>query len=440
MRSCRIPTDKLKIKKQDDYQSPRWSGEILDCSLPMTLDTYSKCSFNCLYCFSYNQKSHSLDTGGTVNYQTAKARWVNVDNIRRMMELDPTLPAYYHQFFPYIRDRKVIQWGGLSDQFDMFEKRYGITLELLKIFKKHNYPLTFSTKATWWLDDERYLELFRGQDNWNLKISIINLNAEHARQMEKGVVSPEERIKALGKYAKLNKGGATLRLRPFIIGYSDYHNDHLKLIEMAGKEGVTALSTEFFCLEMRADEDLKKRYKKMGEIAGFDIYNFYRKHSKGSGYLRLNYEIKRKYIEEMEAAAKKAGMRFYVSDEHHKEKSEGGCCCGLPETWNYSRGQFTEALIFAKKHGEVRWSDIKDDVEKYHGHYKWGNASGFNTGTTEKRLKRLNMTMADYIRQMWNDPKAKNSPYRYFDGVLVPIGLDEDNNIIYKYNQEKAKT
>lgn len=47
-----------KLKK--DYLSPRWSGEICDCSMPMTFDTYSTCSFNCLYCFAYFQKSHNV--------------------------------------------------------------------------------------------------------------------------------------------------------------------------------------------------------------------------------------------------------------------------------------------------------------------------------------------------------------------------------------------
>ena len=33
------------------YQSPRWSAEIADCSMPMTFDTYSNCAFGCMYCF-----------------------------------------------------------------------------------------------------------------------------------------------------------------------------------------------------------------------------------------------------------------------------------------------------------------------------------------------------------------------------------------------------
>lgn len=34
---------------KQDYGSPRWSGEIADCTMPMTFDTYSNCSFGCVY-------------------------------------------------------------------------------------------------------------------------------------------------------------------------------------------------------------------------------------------------------------------------------------------------------------------------------------------------------------------------------------------------------
>lgn len=37
----------------------------------------------------------------------------------------------------------------------------------------------------------------------------------------------------------------------------------------------------------------------ISECAGFDIVDFYRKHSNGSGYLRLNRKVKAKYIQKM---------------------------------------------------------------------------------------------------------------------------------------------
>lgn len=428
------------------YGSPRWTGEILDCSMPVTFDTYNKCSYNCLYCFSYYQKSHSMEAGGTnaknksrgkCDYQaSSQLTYVDVKKIDQLLSLDPASNKGMQQFFPYIKDKRVIQWEGLADQFDEYERKNNITYEILKVFKKHNYPLCFSTKATWWLKDERYLELFRNQDNWNCKFSIINMDPEDAKRMERGVDSPQERLKAIQVYSKLNKGGATLRLRPFIIGLSDKNNSHIELIKQASEMGATAVSTEFFCLETRADARLRKRYDDMSEIIGFDIYDFYKEHSRGAGYRRLTRKIKEKYVKEMSELCDKVGLRFYVSDAHFKEYSCNGSCCGLPDDWKYSRGQFTEALVIAKKKGVVYFSDIKEDIEKLHGGYLWRDALGFNSTSSVKRAERREQTMYDYIREMWNTPNNAKSPYKYFEGVLVPTGLDENKDVIYKYNGE----
>lgn len=424
------------------YESPRWSGEILDCSMPLTFDTYNKCSYNCMYCFSYYQKSIQVTPTAEKkeHYQVKELTSVNPNKIRRLLECDPSLPAQDRQFFPYIQQRRVIQWGGLSDQFDSYEKRTGTTLELLKIFKEKNYPLCFSTKATWWLYDDRYRELFKGQDNWNVKFSIINLDPERAKLVEKGVASPAERLKAIGEYTKLNKGGATLRLRPFIIGLTDYNNEHLDVIKLAKEQGASAVSTEFFCLERRAQADLLARYKKMSDVIGFDILDFYARNSKGqSGYLRLNYELKRPYIDTMKELCDKLGMRFYVSDAHHKEKSSSGSCCGLEgDKWNFSKGQFTNAIVIAKEKGYVTWDDIKEDVESLHSGYHWHNAAGFNTCGALARGQRKTQKMSEYIREHWNNTKSKKSPYHYFAGLLIPTKLDKNNNVVYKFNYGKA--
>ena len=36
--------------------------------------------------------------------------------------------------------------------------------------------------------------------------------------------------------------------------------------------------------------------------------------------------------------------------------------------------------------------------------------------------------------------KNRKSPYKYFEGILYPVGLDEDNNVSYKYNTKKARS
>lgn len=411
------------------YLSPRWTNEIADCSMPMTFDTYNNCSFGCLYCFAQFQRALGKVKD---NYLAKEVKAVNVDRVKKMF-LEPD--KYGGQFAEYIKQRRVMQWGGMSDQFDGYERKYGQTLELLKFFKEIDYPLCFSTKATWWTDDDRYMSLVEGQKNWNFKFSIITLDEHKAKIIEKGVPTPLQRLEAIRRIAAAGAGGATLRLRPFIIGITT--PTYLDLIREASERGATALSTEFFCMEVRS-KNLRNNMHFFNELAGFDMYEFYRKYSNQSGYLRLNRKVKEPFIRNMKQLCDELGMRFYVSDAHFKELCCNGSCCGLPADWNYSRGQFCEALQICKERGVCHFYDISKDIQELHGQTDYHRACGFNTQTTEKRAHFEGMTMAQYMRWLWNNPQAGQSPYRMFEGVMRPDGEDENGDLIYYYDQTKT--
>lgn len=408
------------------YNSPRWTGELNDCSLPMTFDTYSNCAFGCVYCFSQYQRGNGQ---GREAYLSKKVHSVNPEKIKAMFRGDVET-----QFSQYIRERRTMQWGGLSDQFDGFERKYGVTLDLLRFFKEIDYPITFSTKATWWTKDPRYVELFEGQKNWNVKVSIITEDAADAFKIEAGVPSPQERLKAIERIAGWDCGGATLRLRPFIIGVTS--KNYKSLINHAADAGATAMTTEFFCMEQRSVNSAADNYKVISECMGHDVVDFYRRNSHGTGYLRLNRKVKEPYVKSMRRIAHERGMRFYVSDAHFKEACDNCCCCGLPDDWKVSRYNFSEALQICKRKGEVHFSDIAVGVDYYD--FLWSKASGYNTSSTERMAKMMGMTMKDYIKYLWNTPKAGQSPYMIFEGVMKPNGRDEDGNIVYVYDQSRT--
>lgn len=410
------------------YGSPRWSNEIADCSMPMTFDTYSNCSYGCLYCFSQFQRAIG---NGKEAYLHKQCNPVNVDKVKRMFS-EPD--KYAGQFATYIKQRRVMQWGGLSDEFDNFERKYGQTLELLKFFKEIDYPLCFSTKATWFTEDDRYMSLIEGQKNWNFKFSIITLDEKKAHIIERGVDSPMKRLEAIRRIVEANAGGATLRLRPFIIGIST--PTYLDLIREAHQRGATALSTEFFCMEQRS-KVLKDNAPIFNAACGFDLFDFYKKYSVSCGYLRLNRNVKRPFVENMKNLCDELGMRFYVSDAHFKELCCNGSCCGLPPTWNYSRGQFCEALQICKNKGEVRWTDICKDINELH-QYNFIGASGYNTRSSEWKAHFNGMTMAEYMRWLWNNPQNGQSPYTMFEGVMKPNGKDENGDLIYVYDKQRT--
>jgi DNA repair photolyase len=430
------------------YLSPRWSGEILDCAIPMTFDQYDHCAANCMYCFSYFQKSlkehNPLFVNQTKGYQAMPVRAVHPDHIRKLFSLQGEYAsAPKNQFADFIRQRMLLQWGGLSDPFDNYEKQYGVGLEIMKIFKELDYPLRYSTKGTWWIDDPRYVDLCRGQKNWNLMVSIINLDDKLSRLIDRGVSVPMERFNTLEKWVALEAGDAILRLRPFIIGMTDKDDEYLQMIEIAAAIGCKGVSTEFFCLENRGDKTTHVRYNKMSEAIGMDIVEFYRDNSPGqTGYLRLNAEIKRPYVTKMRDLCHKLGMRFSTSDAHNKDFGDTGSCCALGDNAKTNKGQFTEVLVKARKmfeRGEepkVYFSRdmlphlIKAGFDKF----LWRRAEGFNTEGSESRTKRYNQTMLEYIREIWNTPNSGKSPYKYFQGLLKPTGLDGNQDVIYEYH------
>lgn len=413
------------------YASPRWSMEIADCSMPMSFDTYAKCAYNCLYCFSYYQKSHSMK-----GYIGGANKSVNPDKVIELFEKALNNDREHAskselQFFPYIQSRRIMQWGGLADEFDEYERRYGITLKLLQYFDSIDYPLSFSTKATWWTRDDRYMSLFRKHaHNWHVKISIITFDDKKAKLIEMGVDSSSERLEAIKRLAKIGVH-VTLRLRPYIIGLSD---DWRELMDAAKEAGADSVTTEFFCMESRASEDLKQRYQKISAVVGYDIHKFYMEQSYQAGYKRLNRAIKAPIIHEMREHAKKIGLRFHVSDAFCRECNDAVNCCGVPPEWGGSNlGHIGHAILVAKEKGEVAWSDIQPYVEKLFGGFMWSDAVGYNTGTNRARAKNIDITMAQYLRNNWNDIKKGTSPAKAYGGILVPSRVDENGDVVYKY-------
>lgn len=411
----------------DYYQAPRWTGEILDCSLPVAMDTYNLCSYKCAYCFSQFQKSGVNKRASKNFYNEHIVRTVDVNRVKKLFAGD----IEDKQFSAWIKDKRPIQYGALADQFDENERKMGCTLEILKTLCDNNYPVSFSTKAAWFTQDERYMELIKKQaENWNFKISIITLDEKKARLIERGVPSPAERLKAMKVLAEAG-ASVTLRLRPFILGVSD--KTYLDLIEAAKEAGAQALSTEFLCLDIRGKgfEYTAKCYDVLNSVCGFDIIDFYKKNSTTQGYMRLNRSIKRPYVKRMKELCDRIGMRFYCSDAMFKELSHNCCCCGLPDSWKFSRGNFSTAIQIAKTSGEVHFSDIAKELKQYTGHYKWRNNHGFNKGTAEKNTRFHEFSMYDYVHYCWNEKKLE----KMFDGILIAAGTDNNGDVVYKYNR-----
>lgn len=415
------------------YGSPRWSYEVLDCAMPMTFDTYSNCAHQCIYCFSFFQRAIGESAE---DYLRHKVRAVDVDKVIRMF----TNPNKYGgQFKNYIKRRMVLQWGGLSDGFDWYEKKFRKSLELLTFFNEIDYPVSISTKGVWFLEDEDYRKQIIGRKNQHWKYSIISDIPEHVAKIEPGTPTAEARFNALRELNNMGVGATTLRFRPFIVGTSDLCME--SMMKKGAEAGCYSVTTEFLCWESRASQTSKERLQALSKVVGYDVMSFYREESAHSaGLLRLNYDYKRPYMKEMKRLAEKYGLKFFVSDAHHKEESYHAGCCGLPENGplsNVNRGQFAHAIKLAKENGFVRWSDISDEAKKLLDDIPVVRAFGMQIARSNMRdtVNNQYKSIYDFMRDAWNSPNSWLSPARYFGGALVPSQPDENGDIIYLYNK-----
>jgi hypothetical protein len=94
-------------------------------------------------------------------------------------------------------------------------------------------------------------------------------------------------------------------------------------------------------------------------------------------------------------------------------------------------------LQICKAKGVCHFSDISKDIEELH-QYSYHYATGFNNQSCEKRAHFAGMTMAEYMRWLWNNPQAGQSPYKMFEGVMRPEGEDANGDLIYYYDEKRT--
>ena len=423
----------------------RITNEFTDCALPLTSDVCNRCGFRCAYCFSSLFHFWNPQT----RYKKIPIKLANPERIIKIfLGKYPNNPYYKH----FIKKRFILHIGSLSEPFDPLETKFGVGKILYDFLADIKYPVLFSTKGiSLFLDS--YKKIFKKASkykNFAFQISITTNNDDIAKDIEKGVPSTTERLRAMKILSDM--GFLTiLRLRPFIVGITD---DGLEdLLEKAKKCGAYAVSTEFFCIDKRALDlpDLKIFNKYMG----CDLIAFYRKMSpttRGT-YMRLNRNIKRYFVERMIKKCRELDLKLAISGPDFKELGydEGGNCCGLPsknpfnkELENFCKKQMTSVLIKAhkkfwenggKKEVLIKWDDMKD--EKYGDWMKEHRYWTDSIVCYQSDYERLYTGHEREFLEVWNSLSTPRNPYRYFDGIMKPVGLDEKGNIIYKYNPPK---
>jgi len=436
------------ICQKDFYSSPRISSEYPDCSMPNTFDQYNFCGNACSYCFAYTQKVNNPAV--TKSKTGLLLKQTNFKKFKKEFEGRKETDRYKY----FYKKRKVLQWGSMADPFDaVFEAKYHVGEDYIKLFSEHNYPVRFCSK---FYPTRRLIDLFeeaKKKKNYAFMYSIITTDEADAKRIEYGAPPPKRRFEALKLFSDMGYY-TMLRMRPFVMGTSDKTLDDL--LAKGLEANVDSVSVEWYCIDVRASPHVKAMQNWLSDTVGFDIVKYAKAITpkKRGGYLRLSRDVKEPYIRKIYQWCLENDVLFACSDPDFKELNMSGSCCGLPELdrnkyhpdlSNFIRSQWTSFLRnarinFWKKNTveDVLKNDFEDELitfsqVKDNPDSKWMNSKEFTNDSVEvtgmNKSERMNSTLMLFMRKRWNKCKEVN----YFDGKILPLKYDEEDNVVYKY-------
>ena len=379
------------------------------CSLPIRLDSYRGCTFNCLYCFSKklnNRKPGFHSTVIPANPASLTALMLSVLDKGTTSGVIKSCLAH----------RVPIHFGSVSDPFQPLEEKHAVSYDFLKILHHYDYPVIISTKSDLLLKP-KYLSLLRDM-KVVIQISFSTLNNELAQKIEPHAPSPTKRLIALKELSKL--GIFTVaRIQPFLFPLERIEQFGLKALADAG---IKHLVLEH--LRIPSNSALKTR-KKLWDKTGFNFIDYY--NNCGLRHSRVNYELrsdfKLKNIIQAREIVHSFNISFGSGDNEFHHFSDSKCCCGVPDNGsfrNYYKGSLGAIAFDSIRNGYVNLDSIWDEWQPTGSIVEYINS--------DCRLKSIN-TVQSLIKHKLDNSGSSNSLSSFY-------GIEKNKNNGYLVRNE----
>jgi DNA repair photolyase len=385
------------------------TSQFYYCGLPLRLDAYSRCLFQCTYCFANAR-------GG---YRGNKLVGVaNPDQLdRRLGRLSKTEDPK-SVIDEFLIHRQPIHFGGISDPFINLEKETRVSLKLMRILANYDYPTIISTKAALVAADE-YLDVLK-KGNFVVQLSISSLDSRLSKQADRGTPSPSERLEVLKKLVAEDIPTAC-RIQPLIPTFEEHG---FEVIDASASIGVRHVAVEHLKLPI---ESTWWGTRSLSQTLGLDLTRWFR----SSGATRVGREwllprtsrIER--ILMMRDHAHSRGLSFGAADNDLLLLSDGECCCSgidlVANFGNFFRCNYPEAFRRAGASGLIRFNSL-DSV--------WAPTSSIRMYVNSNSRHSGSFSIRDFLRANWNGSPNGSSPGSFF-GIVDTGERDEENLKIY---------
>lgn len=320
----------MAIDDHKYHECMQLTSQFKFCPNAFRIDLYRGCDFGCKYCFANMEAFHETGTGLSV--------WRNADieEVKKKFELAlETDQESKSVIVELLRRRVPLHCGGMSDPFQKREWEMHLTEQLIEISNKYNYPIQFSTKASW---------LPQGCiDKLNPKIhafqiSLMGLDYDYVTKWESNTPRPTDRAEFV-QWLREQGFWCSVRIQPVI-----EIEPVLKMVDMF-EDIPSYYSVEH--LHVMADSYVGQQALRDNEV---DPLAFVQR----GGVLEFKRDIKIKNLEAIMKIANNYGVKVGAADNDLHYMSQSRCCCGTDTIG----GEFENYLKFNSCYLSTGESDI----------------------------------------------------------------------------------
>lgn len=378
--------------------------------MPLRLDSYHGCGFNCQYCFSKSLNNRDS------NFHRSKGI-ADVEKIAALFKSSFESSGVLGPVRSSIKHRLPIHFGSTSDPFQHRELKHGITSKLLRLLASYNYPFILSTKAKLPADKD-YIDYFKNSPS-GVQISFSTFDESLAKKLEISVPSVSERLSTLETLASNNVWTA-VRLQPYLFPFSDFGEEEIKTLSNAGAKHI-------ILEHLRIPTNSSSAYKSnLSTALSCDIMSVLRDH--GMKRSRISYE----YVSEVKLAnilrirnlAHSNGLTFGCGDNDFHYLSDEISCCGKPdynEFNNLYTGHFGSVLHGHPQNEEINFENIDNSW------HPSGSIREFINSDSRKATTAR--TMKEFLHFKIGSPGKSNAPDSFY-------GVEHIGNNQYIYRQK----
>ena len=272
------------------------SSKFAICGLPIRVDTYKTCGFQCEYCFANSRKI--MEFAKELQIADLKSVERRLCKVLTKKEVDETN-------FLNVLISKGYTWhlGGMSDPFQPVEEKLQVTKKLLDITNQYSTHILMSTKSdtVYGADIDPKLHTFQ--------LSVTN--TKDRKDIEPNVPSIESRYRF---YKSLKERGfkVGIRIQPFIPNITDE-----SIVDMF--HDADNISIEGLKL-VPQNEAHKKR---MLELTGLSLNDFTQ-----MGLLNLKAGIRWRFYQPILEKIKAYNIPYSLADNDFHHIGTNKCCCG----------------------------------------------------------------------------------------------------------------